>query len=68
MITLEFPGLSLEKIHATITYYLHNQAEIDAYIRRSQEEAEREYQEWLADPSPFIERLRTVSQQSDQIG
>ncbi len=27
-----YPGLSLEKIHATITYYLHNKEAIDEYI------------------------------------
>ena len=68
MIAVEFPGLSLEKVHATITYYLHNRAEVDAYMQRSQEEAERGYQEWLAHPSPLIERLRAARQQRDQIG
>ncbi len=29
-----FPGLSLEKIYATITYYLHNRDAIDAYLAR----------------------------------
>ena len=33
-IALDFPGLSLEKIYAVITYYLHNQNEIDAYMAR----------------------------------
>ena len=65
-IAQEFPGLSLEKIHATITYYLHNQAEVDAYIQRSREQAEREYQEWAANPSPLIERLRAVRKQRAQ--
>jgi uncharacterized protein (DUF433 family) len=33
-ILAELPSLNLEKIHATITYYLHNRAEIDAYMLR----------------------------------
>jgi uncharacterized protein (DUF433 family) len=33
-IAQEFPGLSLEKIYATIAYYLHNKAEIDDYMAR----------------------------------
>ena len=66
MIALEFPGLSLEKIHATITYYLHNQAEVDAYIQRGRDEAEREYRESAANPSPLVERLRAVRKQLAQ--
>jgi hypothetical protein len=27
-----YPDLSLEKIYSTITYYLHNQKEVDAYL------------------------------------
>jgi uncharacterized protein (DUF433 family) len=30
-IALEFPELTLEQIHATLTYYWHNQKEIDDY-------------------------------------
>ena len=33
-ITLEFPGLELEVVYATITFYLANRAEIDAYLGR----------------------------------
>ncbi len=29
-----FPTLSLEEIHATITYYWHNRTEVDAYLER----------------------------------
>lgn len=65
-IAQEFPGLSLEKIYATITYYLHNKVDIDAYIEHSREQAEREYQEWAAHPSPLIERLRAVREQRKQ--
>jgi uncharacterized protein (DUF433 family) len=30
----ELPSLNLEKIYATLTYYLQNRAEIDAYMLR----------------------------------
>jgi uncharacterized protein (DUF433 family) len=33
-IQLMFPTLSLEEIHATITYYWRNRAEVDAYLER----------------------------------
>ena len=29
-----YPSLSLEKIHATLTYYHHNRIEVDAYMAR----------------------------------
>ena len=29
-----YPDLSLEKIYATITYYLHNKPEVDSYLLR----------------------------------
>lgn len=62
-IAREFPGLSLEKIHATITYYLCHQAEVDAYLTCLRELKEREYQEWLANPSPVIKRLQAIRAQ-----
>ena len=56
-----FPSLSLEKIYATITYYLHNFEEMDAYMSRLNSEREQRYQEWLtAEPSPVIKRLRAI--------
>ena len=56
-----FPSLNLEKIYATITYYLHNSEEIDAYMERLNSEREQRYQEWLtAEPSPAIKRLRAI--------
>lgn len=65
-IAQEFPGLSLEKIHATITYYLHNQAAIDAYMERLDRWSEEEYQRYLANPSPVVQRLRALKAQQDK--
>jgi uncharacterized protein (DUF433 family) len=58
-ILANLPTLSLEEIHATITYYLHNRLEIDTYLFRLAKEREKRYQEFSANPSPLIERLRT---------
>ncbi len=33
-IAVNYPALSLEQIHASITYYLHNRATVDAYLAR----------------------------------
>jgi uncharacterized protein (DUF433 family) len=59
-IAQEYPGLSLEKIHATITYYLHNRADLDAYVERIESLSEEQYHAWAANPSPLIQRLRAV--------
>jgi uncharacterized protein (DUF433 family) len=42
-----YPDLSLEKIYATITYYLQNRQKIDAYLLRLQNWRETRYQESL---------------------
>ncbi len=62
-----FPGLSLEKIYATITYYLHNRDEIDAYLARQAaivEQALREYE--AREPSPVVKRLRALKAEREQ--
>lgn len=59
-IARELPGLSLEKIYATITYYLSHRAAVDAYLMRLREQDEQAYQAWAsAEPSPVVQRLRT---------
>jgi uncharacterized protein (DUF433 family) len=62
----DLPSLDLEKIHATITYYLHNRAEIDAYMLRLARWREQRYQEAAANPSPMIQRLRAMKAQREQ--
>ena len=62
-IAANLPTLSLEQIHATITYYLHHQSEMDTYLARLWARREQHYQEWSANPSPVIERLRALKEQ-----
>ena len=62
----ELPSLNLEKIHATITYYLHNRAEIDAYMLRLNRWREQRYQAAMANPSVRIQRLRAIKAQREQ--
>jgi uncharacterized protein (DUF433 family) len=40
-----FPTLKLADIYAVITYYLSNRDEVDAYLRRRDEEAEQVHRE-----------------------
>ena len=65
-IAQEFPGLSLEKIYATITYYLHNKVEVEALIERLRTWQEERYQRWLAQPSPVVQRLQAIQKERQQ--
>lgn len=63
----KLPTLNLEKIHATLTYYYHNQEQIDAYLKRLDDWREQNYQEWLAsEPSPVVKRLKALKKQREQ--
>ncbi len=62
----ELPSLNLEKIYATLTYYLHNRRQMDAYMLRLAKWREERYQEWLANPSPLALRLREIKAQREQ--
>lgn len=42
-----YPQMSMEKIYATILYYLANKAEVEAYMARVEKGREERYQEWL---------------------
>jgi uncharacterized protein (DUF433 family) len=66
-IAKEFPDLNLELIYGTITFYLANKAEIDAYLQRRLVAYEQAYQDWAKNPSPLIERLRTIRDQQPEI-
>lgn len=62
-IALEYPGVSLEQIHAVIAYYLHHQQEVDAYMARIDAEADARYREWAAHMPEVSKRVRAVLQQ-----
>jgi uncharacterized protein (DUF433 family) len=59
-----FPTVSLSDIYAVIAYYLANQAEVDAYLQRREEEGERIRQEVEANYPPELKariaHLRTL--------
>ena len=57
-ILLRYPPLNLEKIHATILYYLAKKEEVKAYLERVRQLDEEVEQEQLQNPSPFIVELR----------
>jgi len=63
-IVSEFPGLKLEALYATITYYLHNQVRIDAHITQIKTWREQQYQIAQDNPNSMMRRLRERVQKS----
>ena len=61
-----FPSVTLEEIHATITYYLHNRAEVDALLTRLAAWREGRYQTAIANPSALAQRLRELKAQRQE--
>ena len=57
-IKLELPSLNLEKIHATITFYLHNRAQINDYLRRLEKDREQSYKDFMANPPAIVKKLQ----------
>ncbi|MEA5469617.1 DUF433 domain-containing protein [Spirulina sp. 06S082] len=56
-IAIEYPGLALETIYATITYYLHNRSELDTYLMHLHREKEAEYQKARQNPPLIVQRM-----------
>ncbi len=60
-IQLELPTLSLEEVYATIAYYLHNRAPVDAYMARQLALVEEELRVAATrEPSPAMKRIRAL--------
>lgn len=57
-------SLQLEHVYATITFYLHNKAAMDDYLRRGNRVADYYYQEYLKqEPSEVTRRLKALKAQ-----
>jgi uncharacterized protein (DUF433 family) len=57
-IVLRYPTLSLEQVHAAITYYLGHQNAMRDYLARWWQEAEEAWREQQHHPSDFVRTLR----------
>jgi uncharacterized protein (DUF433 family) len=57
-IAARYRTLSLEQVYATITYYLHNRAKVDAYLEAWRRYTDQAWQEQERNPSEFVLRLR----------
>lgn len=59
-IAARYHSLSLEQIYATITYYLHNRAQVDTYLEAWRQYTDQAWQERERDPSEVVKRLRQL--------
>jgi uncharacterized protein (DUF433 family) len=62
-IVRRFPTLSLEQVHATILYYLHNREAVDKYLTDYIEWGRRMRAEQERNPPPVVVRLRELMKQ-----
>jgi len=53
-IAVHYRSLTLEKVYATLTYYWHNQAQVDAYLRAVEAELARQREEQQRNPLPVL--------------
>jgi hypothetical protein len=57
-LALRFPTLSLEQIHATITYFLAQRAEVSRYLGHVWQRQQMDAEKADVNPSPFLISLR----------
>lgn len=57
-IVLRYPTLSLEQVHATITYYLASREKVEFYLRQVEQRQEEAWREQQRHPSEFVQELR----------
>ena len=60
----EFPSLSLEKVHGSIAFYLHNQEAIDRYLQEQAIRWEQLRQKSEADNRETLAKLREHRRQT----
>lgn len=59
-IAREYSTLRLVDIYATITYYLQNKNQVDAYLQRTEQLIAEQMAQSDANPSPVVLRLRKL--------
>jgi uncharacterized protein (DUF433 family) len=67
-----YSTLKLSDVYAVLAYYLENHAEVDAYVRKAEEQVDQIQQQVEADYSPetraFRARLHTLAQTRKSTG
>ena len=62
-IAQSFPVLTLEQVYGTITFYLANCLDIDAYLRREEAEFEALRQAWRTKDAMFYQKMADARRQ-----
>lgn len=57
-LALRFPTVSLEQIHATITFFLAQRRQVIEYLQSVWQQQASDWERQEADPSPFVISLR----------
>jgi hypothetical protein len=57
-IVLHYPTLSLEQVHATITFDLASRERVDSYLQKTKQRDEEAWREQQRQPSEFLIGLR----------
>jgi len=65
-IVYQYPSLSLAEVYAVIAYYLQSQAQVEAYLRRRQGQADQVRQENEARSNPRGIRERLIARRAEQ--
>jgi uncharacterized protein (DUF433 family) len=58
-IVLRYPALSLEQVHAAITYYLARRTQVEAYVARVRQRDTDAWDRQQHQPSEFVRALRS---------
>lgn len=64
-IAARYPSLSVEQVYATLIYYWRNRAQMDAYLRRVDQEIEHQRRQQGQQPTPAVQQLRELARQRD---
>jgi len=57
-ITADLPSLGLEEVYGALTYYLHNRAQVDDYLRRLNDFVEEQVRAEATRQLPAADRVR----------
>lgn len=63
-----YPSLTLEQVHATVLYYLHNKDKVTAYLNDWLEWGRQAREQQANDPPPGLARLLRLKAERDAKG
>lgn len=55
-------------MYAAIAYYLHNKADVDAYMAEQIRSSEERWRQAQANPSPMMLKMRAIKEQWEREG